>query len=40
MRVEEMAAYEHEGFWSPMDNVKDKEYLTSIYEEGHAPWLV
>ena len=36
----EMAAYVHKGFWSPMDNIKDKEYLTSVYEKGNAPWLV
>ncbi len=35
----QMAAYEHPGFWSPMDNIKDKEYLTGIYEKGNAPWL-
>lgn len=39
VRESQMVAYEHEGFWSPMDNMKDKEYLTKIYEAGNAPWM-
>ncbi len=36
----EMAAYEHPGFWSPMDNVKDKKYLEELWDSGQAPWKV
>ena len=36
----EMAAYKHEGFWSPMDTLRDKEYLESMWETGNAPWMV
>ncbi len=36
----EMMAYKHEGFWSPMDTVHDKEYLEGLWKNGTAPWKV
>lgn len=36
----EMAAYKHDGFWSPMDTMRDKEYLEKLWEDGNAPWKV
>lgn len=36
----QMAAYKHEGFWSPMDNVHDREYLEKLWNTGKAPWRV
>ena len=36
----EMMAYKHEGFWSPMDTMRDKEYLEALWESGQAPWKV
>ena len=33
----QMAAYKHPGFWSPMDNMHDREYLEKLWSEG-APW--
>lgn len=36
----EMTAYKHEGFWSPMDNIRDKEYLEDLWRKGQAPWKV
>lgn len=36
----EMAAYKHNGFWSPMDTMRDKEYLEKLWVEGNAPWKV
>lgn len=35
----EINAYVHKGFWSPMDNTKDHEYLESCMEQGRAVWL-
>lgn len=35
-----MAAYKHDGFWSPMDTMRDKEYLEKLWESGCAPWKV
>lgn len=36
----EMAAYKHEGFWSPMDTMRDKNYLETLWANGEAPWKV
>lgn len=36
----EMAAYKHMGFWSPMDNIHDREYLEKLWNTGKAPWRV
>ena len=36
----ELAAYQHDGFWSPMDTVRDKEYLEKLWDRGQAPWKV
>ena len=36
----EMTAYQHEGFWSPMDTLRDKEYLEELWRTGKAPWKV
>ncbi len=36
----EMAAYKHEGFWSPMDTMRDKEYLEKLWAEQEAPWKI
>jgi glucose-1-phosphate cytidylyltransferase len=30
----------HEGFWAPMDTLKDKQWLESLHESGNAPWQV
>ncbi len=35
-----MAGYKHDGFWSPMDTMRDKEYLEGLWESGQAPWKV
>ncbi len=34
----QMAAYKHDGFWSPMDTMRDKAYLEMLWENGEAPW--
>ncbi len=36
----EMAAYKHKGFWSPMDNMHDREYLENLWDTQKAPWKV
>lgn len=36
----QMAAYKHNGFWSPMDTMRDKTYLEELWESGHAPWKI
>lgn len=34
----ELAAYRHEGFWQPMDTLRDKQTLESLWDAGQAPW--
>lgn len=34
----QIAAYEHAGFWQPMDTLRDKNYLEELWASGHAPW--
>ena len=31
-------AYPHAGFWHPMDTLRDKDYLESLWATGRAPW--
>jgi glucose-1-phosphate cytidylyltransferase len=33
-----LMAYKHEGFWQPMDTLRDKIYLKNLWDEGKAPW--
>ncbi|RIK83998.1 MAG: glucose-1-phosphate cytidylyltransferase [Planctomycetota bacterium] len=34
----ELAAYKHDGFWRPMDTLRDKRELEALWMEGRAPW--
>jgi glucose-1-phosphate cytidylyltransferase len=34
----ELAAWIHEGFWQPMDTLRDKQSLNALWESGAAPW--
>lgn len=34
----QIAAYKHEGFWKPMDALRDKNQLEQLWAEGKAPW--
>jgi glucose-1-phosphate cytidylyltransferase len=34
----EMMAYEHQGFWQPMDTLRDKTVLEDLWASGRAPW--
>jgi len=35
----QLASYKHEGFWRPMDTLRDKNELERLYESGNAPWI-
>ncbi|HIF61311.1 MAG TPA: glucose-1-phosphate cytidylyltransferase, partial [Rhodospirillales bacterium] len=35
-----LMAYTHEGFWQPMDTLRDKVYLQELWDQGSAPWKV
>ena len=34
----QLMAYRHGGFWQPMDTLRDKQYLESLWESGKAMW--
>jgi len=36
----ELAAYQHHGFWQPMDTQRDKTHLEELWQSGQAPWKV
>lgn len=36
----QLMAYQHEGFYAPMDSFKDKQQLDDLYAHGQAPWEV
>jgi len=36
----ELAAYEHTGFWQPMDTLRDRTQLEALWQSGKAPWKV
>jgi len=35
-----LAAYAHDGFWQPMDTLRDKNHLEQLWQTGKAPWRV
>lgn len=37
-REGQLMAYEHHGFWQPMDTLRDKQLLENLWQEGKAPW--
>ncbi len=36
----QLAAYQHHGFWQPMDTLRDKALLDELWASGKAPWKV
>ena len=33
-----LAAFQHHGFWQPMDTLRDKLHLEKLWQSGKAPW--
>lgn len=36
----QLAAFQHKGFWQPMDTLRDKNNLEELWQSGQAPWKV
>jgi glucose-1-phosphate cytidylyltransferase len=36
----EIMAFEHQGFWQPMDTLREKIHLEQLWESGKAPWKI
>lgn len=34
----QLNAFYHDGFWQPMDTLRDKQHLESLWQSGKAPW--
>ena len=37
---DQLAAFKHDGFWQPMDTLREKVQLTELWNSGRAPWKV
>jgi glucose-1-phosphate cytidylyltransferase len=37
-KEKELSSYRHRGFWRPMDTLRDKMELESLWASGNAPW--
>ena len=38
VRLGQLGAYQHNGFWKPMDTLREKFELQSLWDKGEAPW--
>ncbi len=36
----QLAAFQHTGFWQPMDTLRDKTHLEDLWASGQAPWKI
>ncbi|QWD11251.1 glucose-1-phosphate cytidylyltransferase [Polynucleobacter paneuropaeus] len=36
----QLKAFKHDGFWQPMDTLRDKQLLEELWTSGEAPWRV
>lgn len=36
----QLAAFQHDGFWQPMDTLREKQILEELWSSGNAPWKV
>jgi glucose-1-phosphate cytidylyltransferase len=36
----QLSAFLHQGFWQPMDTLRDKQHLEELWQSGNAPWKV
>ena len=36
----QLAAFKHDGFWLPMDTLRDKQRLEQLWSSERAPWKV
>jgi glucose-1-phosphate cytidylyltransferase len=40
VEIHELSAFEHHGWWQPMDTLRDKRTLESLWDKGESPWLM
>jgi glucose-1-phosphate cytidylyltransferase len=39
-RERDLMAFRHTGFWQPMDTLREKQLLESLWVSGKAPWKI
>ena len=39
-KEKQLNAYRHDGFWQPMDSLRDKQLLEDLWSKGNAPWKI
>jgi glucose-1-phosphate cytidylyltransferase len=39
-KMGELVAFEHNGFWQPMDTLREKNHLEELWASGNAPWKI
>jgi glucose-1-phosphate cytidylyltransferase len=39
-KMGQLSAFSHDGFWQPMDTLRDKVFLETLWSDGRAPWKV
>ena len=39
-KEQKLTAFKHNGFWYPMDTLRDKKYLENLWENGNAKWKI
>ena len=37
---DQLRVFRHDGFWRPMDTIRDKNTLETLWESGDAPWKI
>lgn len=40
LKEKQLAAFQHHGFWQPMDTLREKNLLETLWQSGQAPWKV
>ncbi|HEY3291859.1 MAG TPA: glucose-1-phosphate cytidylyltransferase [Anaerolineae bacterium] len=36
----QLVAYRHDGFWQPMDTIRERQVLVELWQSNQAPWMV
>ena len=36
----QLSAFKHDGFWQPMDTLREKEFLEELWKSNKAPWKI
>ena len=39
-KKDQLNAFKHNGFWQPMDTLRDKNMLNDLWNNGDAPWKI